>query len=276
VIPYFKPPVLHLGPLTLEVFGLFVAAGILLASRIGGRAAARQGLSQDVFLDYAPWGVAAGVVVGHLVHLFLYHPEELDKSPFQIFKVWEGLSSFGGLLGALLAAALFFRARRLRFGDYADTFGLAVPWGWAVARLGCFAVHDHPGVPTDFFLAVDFPGGPRHDLGLYDALALFAIALLITWLWRAHRMTGRLLPLAALLYAPARFLFDSLRARDLSYVDARYLGLTPAQYFCLFLVVYGVAFMVRGHRRDAARPAGAAPTPAAAASSSAPTPARKR
>ena len=263
MIPYFKPPVIELGPFTLEVFGLFVAAGILLAARIGGRAAQRDGLSQDVFLDYAPWGVGAGVVVGHLVHLFLDHPEELDKSPFQVFKVWEGLSSFGGLLGALIAAAVFFRARRLRFGDYADTFGLSVPWGWAVARLGCFAVHDHPGVPTDFFLAVDFPGGPRHDLGLYDALWLFGIALVVTWLWRNRRMTGRLLPLAALLYAPGRFFFDSLRARDLSYVDARYLGLTPAQYFCMFLVVYGVVFLVRGHRREPAAAPPRSPAPAA-------------
>lgn len=255
MIPYWKPPSIHLGPLTIEPFGIFVALGILLAARLLVRSAEREKLDPTPLADFAMWGVLVGVVVGHWVHLFFYHPEELSKSPWQILKVWDGLSSFGGLVGGILAAVVFFRVRKVRFSDYADSFALGVAPGWAVARLGCFAVHDHPGVLTDFFLAVDFPGGARHDLGMYDAIALFAISGLLYALRNAGKLKGRLLPLLALLYAACRFYFDTLRATDMSYVDARYLGLTPAQYGCIALVVYGLwGLLRRMPARDAPMP----------------------
>ncbi|XXF78381.1 prolipoprotein diacylglyceryl transferase [Myxococcaceae bacterium GXIMD 01537] len=264
MIPYLHAPSLKLGPLTLEPFGIFVAAGILLAAHLLGKQAQREGLDPTPLADFAPWGVGVGVVMGHLVHLFAYHPEELSKSPYQILKVWDGLSSYGGLLGGILAAVVFFRVKKLRFRDYSDAFALGVAPGWAVARLGCFAVHDHPGVRTDFFLAVNFPGGPRHDLGLYDAAFLFAIAGLLYALRNAGKLKGRLLPLLALLYSVGRFGFDFLRATDMSYVDARYLGLTPAQYGSIALVLYGLwgIFFMRVPKASATPPpasSGAAP-----------------
>ncbi len=234
MIPYIKPPSIPLGPFTLEPFGIFVALGVLFAARMLTRHAEREGLDSNPLADYAPWGVGVGVVVGHLFHLFAYHPEELSKSPFQILKVWDGLSSFGGLIGGILAAVVFFKVRKLRFRDYADAFALSV-------------VHDHPGVRTDFFLAVNFPQplGPRHDLGMYDAVFLFAVSGLLLLLRNAGALRGKLLPLLSILYACGRFFFDTLRATDLSYVDARYLGLTPAQFGCFALIAFGVYGLVK-------------------------------
>ena len=111
-------------------------------------------------------------------------------------------------------------------------------------------MHDHPGSLTSFPLAVTFPGGARHDLGLYDALLLGAIAAVLFRLARARRLTGRPLPSLALLYSVGRFLLDFLRATDTSYADARYLGLTPAQYICMALFVYGAMQLLRGRRNS--------------------------
>lgn len=245
MIPYFEAPVFNLGPLTIAPFGILVALGIFAAARIVVKAAVRDGLDPQPLADFTLWGVGAGVVFGHLVHLFLYHPEELDKSPLQVFKVWDGLSSFGGLLGGVIAAFIFFRHRGLSFRAYGDALALGVATGWGVARVGCFFAHDHPGVRTDFFLAVNYPGGVRHDLGLYDALLLFSIAGVLFALRRAGKLRGKLLPLLALLYSIGRFGFDFLRAQDLAYVDARYFGLTPAQYFSIALFLYGVVSLIR-------------------------------
>jgi len=258
LIPYFQIPPLRIGPLSVQPFGVLAAAGVYLASILLLRRAREEGLDPTPMNSFATWALLGGIVGGHLVHLFLYHPEELRSGgALQILKVWDGLSSTGGVLGGLAAGAAFFRVRRLSFSAYGDVFALSVAPGWAVARLGCFSVHDHPGVLTTFPLAVAFPGGARHDLGLYDALLLTAITVVLYALRRRGELRGALLALLALLYALGRFALDFLRARDLPYSDARYGGLTPAQWFCIALVAYGVARLVprfRGHHVAAPPP----------------------
>lgn len=248
MIPWFVIPPLRIGPVALQPFGILSASGILLASRILVREAKRRGLETEPLEKLVTWALLGGIAGAHLVHLLLYHPEELrENGPLQILKVWDGLSSTGGVVGGIIGCIAFLRARGLRFAPYADVFALAVPAGWAVARLGCFSVHDHPGVLTSFFLAVAFPTGARHDLGLYDAIVLTAIAILVFALDRRGALQGRLLAVVALLYGGCRFALDFLRARDLAYSDARYLGLTPAQYGALLLLTWGI-WKLRGPR----------------------------
>jgi phosphatidylglycerol:prolipoprotein diacylglycerol transferase len=250
VIPWFELPSLSLGPVTIQSFGVLSALGILAAVELASRADRQLGNDPRVIPDFAVAGVISGVVLGHLVHLFFYHPEELSD-PWRILKFWEGLSSMGGLLGGIVAAIVFFKLRRIPFRDHADAFALGVAPGWGVARVGCFTVHDHPGVHTTFPLAVRFAYGPRHDLGLYEAIVLFSIGAL---LWAFHRrdvLRGRLLPVLALLYGIARFLLDFLRATDVAYADGRISGLTFAQYFAVGLVAWSVWAFAR-YRRPAA------------------------
>lgn len=267
MIPFYRPPSLELGPFTLEVFGVFVMIGVLVGARLAANHAARSGLDRNLLADFAFWALIGGVVGGHLMHLLAYHPEELRQGGIvKLLKVWDGLSSTGGLIGGVLTAVWFFRSKKVAFHRYADSLALGTAMGWGIARIGCFAVHDHPGRVTDFFLGVQFPAnvlGPgtvasvRHDLGLYDALALFGIGALLYALRDRPRFQGRLLPLLSLLYGVARFCFDFLRASDLSYVDARYLGLTPAQYVCFAFLAYGL-YGVFGPRLDGGPlPAGA-------------------
>lgn len=257
MLPYFRPDSIHLGPLTLEPFGIFAAAGVYLGTVIISRQARRQKLDSRPLVDFAFWGVLAGVVMGHLVHLFLYHPEELSQGSMRILRVWDGLSSFGGLFGGILAAMVYFRVKGIPFHRYSDVLAVGLAPGWAVARVGCFVVHDHPGIRSDFFLAVAYPGGGRHDLGLYDALFLGTLALVLWLLARRKLLEGRLMGLLALVYGMARFGFDFLRATDMPYVDKRYAGLTPAQYGCFLLVGYGL-YQLLSRRRETHASRGAA------------------
>ena len=246
MIPWFVIPPLKLGPIALQPFGILAAAGILLASKLLVTEARRRGIDAVPLEKAASWALAGGLVGAHLVHLLLYHPEELSQNgPLQLLKIWDGLSSTGGVVGGLVAVLLFFRLQRIPFRRYEDVFALAIAPGWAVARLGCFSVHDHPGVHTSFPLAVAFPDGPRHDLGLYDAIVLAALTAILYSVDRRGRLRGRLMPLLALLYGVSRFLLDFLRARDTGYVDARYFGLTPAQYACIALVIWAVVRLLR-------------------------------
>ena len=247
MIPWFEPPALHLGPLTLQAFGILAALGVAVAVRATAFAARARGLDPRPVLDFAIWGVLAGIVGGHLLHVAAYHPEELHDLR-RVLSFWDGLASMGGLAGGVVAAVIFFRRRGVALASYGDAFAVGVPTGWGIARIGFSVVHDHPGRLTSFPLAVRFPGGARHDLGLYEALVLFAIAGVLWWLWARRRLPGRLLGLLAVLYGSARFGLDFLRATDVPYADGRYLGLTPAQYLSVALVAWGAWRLARPAR----------------------------
>jgi phosphatidylglycerol:prolipoprotein diacylglycerol transferase len=179
------------------------------------------------------------------VDRLVYFPDQTLQHPQTILFFWQGLSSFGGFLGAIVAAFLFFRrvpeaaAQRWR---YLDCIAWGFPFGWIFGRTGCFLAFDHPGSPTHFFLSeVDREGIVRHNLGLDEALYTIVIAAIFFVLGRrARRAPGFYVGLLAVLYAPVRFMFDFLRI-----VDVRYFGLTPGQWGAIALVVVGVLIVRR-------------------------------
>ena len=151
----------------------------------------------------------------------------------------------GGFVGAVIAAVLFLRKRKLDLIGYCDTMVFALPLGLFIGRLGCFLIHDHPGTLTHFFLGVNYPDGVRHDHGLY--LSIEGLVLFLLFLFLAHKRVkiGTYLYVFLILDGTIRFLLDFSRATDGPIVDVRYLGLTPAQYFSIAMIISGIALYRR-------------------------------
>lgn len=253
MIPYFELTTIPLGPIRIQVWGLFVALGILVALVVGMMEVRRRGLKSGVFLDLAAWLVLTGIVGGRLVYA-AYEPTAFARQPLAILRLWDGgMSIFGGFFGAGLAAAIFAWRRRLAIWPYLEAAAFALPLGCAIGRLGCFLIHDHPGVASSVWFAVAYPGGPRLDHGLLLAclnLAIFGLFLI----WRALGRQVSWLAAYLLLYGTARFVLDFWRAWDLPQSDVRWSGLTPAQYGSLILVLGGLALIGREIRRRRAAP----------------------
>jgi phosphatidylglycerol:prolipoprotein diacylglycerol transferase len=154
---------------------------------------------------------------------------------------------------------------------FADLILSVFPVAWIFGRSGCASVHDHPGelaVP-DSVLAVEFPSVtpgytgpagqlhafgpirfiegrlihghvPRYDLGLLELLFTIALAGLIALTWRKRLPTGTYAVVTSLAYAPVRFAMDFLRIRDGDGADPRYAQLTPAQWECVAVFLFGL------------------------------------
>ncbi|MFH1016766.1 MAG: prolipoprotein diacylglyceryl transferase [Pseudomonadota bacterium] len=240
-----------------NAFGALVTTGFLLGSWLAVRRARIVGLALGPMHDIALLCLIFGFTVSHVVHMVAYHPRLLLDQPWLILKVWAGISSFGGFLGAGAAMWIYARRKGLPFLKYADALLFGLTPGWLFGRLGCTTAHDHPGRLTDFFLAVRYPGGPRHDLGLDEALWTLALIALVYFLGRKRKAEdpppGTILAATLIAYGIPRFLFDFLRATDLPGSDARYFGLTPAQYGSVAIIVLG-AYLFRKIRGG--KPAG--------------------
>jgi phosphatidylglycerol:prolipoprotein diacylglycerol transferase len=249
MIPYFALYQIPIGGgLSLAAFGTLVAAGVILAALFAESRARVAGIPERELYRAIAWALVPGFLLAHAVALLL-GGREIDWSPRVVFEFWNGMSSFGGFAGAFLGLAFYYRRARRPWLALADVLVAGLVVGWVFGRLGCTLVHDHIGRPSDFWLAIDFPEGPRHDLGFYEFLytlvVLLPAAILLT---RVRRMPGTTVAVIALLYAPARFLGDFLRNSDLPGADPRYGGLTLAQYACLGLAAVGVAIATRIRR----------------------------
>lgn len=190
---------------------------------------------------------------------------------------------FGVILAAAVLAGLV----------YLDVVAFVFPIALMVGRLACTVAHDHPGAITSFPLAVslesaeaqeyitgvyadagrlaELPAAPAlarlgfHDLGWYEFLYLAVIVVpAVLFLDRRPRRPGFFLAAFFALYLPVRFLLDFLRV-----ADARFAGLTPAQWLALAALLVSPLIVARNRRHPASAP-GRREIPPAASENEAP------
>ena len=235
----------------VQPFGVLAAVALMVCFRMAAVRGQQLQLDQRELSDFIGRVTLVGVISAYLLNIVLYAPEawpEIAAQPWRLVTHWYGLSSYGGFIGGTLAACHFAYVRGSSLLKLGDAWCFSFPFAWFFARLGCFCVHDHPGVASDFALAIaDWNGSgvARHDLGLYEVLWCVPVALLF---WRS-RLTrpaaGYYLGLISVAYGPVRFALDFLRTDAAHGGDMRYAGLTPAQYLSLALAAFGFWFLRR-------------------------------
>ncbi|MEQ1567345.1 MAG: prolipoprotein diacylglyceryl transferase family protein [Myxococcota bacterium] len=264
-IPFFELRVYNLaipgaGNLPIDPWATLVCIGFVVGLELARHRGVRLGLDVRDVVDGAVFIVLSGFFWAHVVTVLFYFPERLrDSGIMAILRVWEGFSSTGGFLGAVLGAWMFYGLVRKRpILRHADVITWGFPFGWFFGRLGCGVVHDHIGGLTSFPLAMDFDHGLapwfvdgagyahgiRHELGLYEAVLMIPLMAAFVWFGKKDRVPGFFLGVFALYYAPVRFLLDFLRNSDLEgHRDLRYFGLTPAQYGMVVMAIAAAAFL---------------------------------
>jgi phosphatidylglycerol:prolipoprotein diacylglycerol transferase len=262
VIPWFKAahfffpmpiplPWLPDG-IPMHPFALLVMTGALASVRAADWYARKNRLSTAVVGDLTIHMLFFGFIGAAVFNTLFYFPERMTQvleHPRMAPRLFSGISSYGGFLGGVLGAFFWRWRRKLPLLELGDATAFAAPFGWLFGRMGCAVTHDHPGGITSFFLGIrGWDGTPytRHDLGLYEVFWSAGVMALLLVLVQRKRTPGFYVALVPTLYAPYRFLLDFLRI-DAALVggDARYAGLTPAQYAAVGTMI--MALMVLRH-----------------------------
>ena len=277
LIPWFEVPAIAIPGLGFKLhgFGFLVALGFVFGGKAAMSRARRLGMDPEVINRLISWLVAGTFVGGHVGYGLMYQPAEYLANPIKFLYVWEGLSSFGGFVVCVPLSIWFFMKEKVPLWKYLDSLAYGMAVGWFFGRMGCFVAHDHPGSATDFALGVwcrpdpdhmiDLPDwlvlserphenapwglcatdrsvNAVHDMGLYEALwslsmfGLFNLMDLRAW------KPGVMVLLLGTLYAPVRFLMDSIRPET---SDPRYFSLTPAQWWAVVLFVVCLVAVVQ-------------------------------
>jgi phosphatidylglycerol:prolipoprotein diacylglycerol transferase len=256
-IPYTTFPDIDLGPITLRTFGLMVALGVLLGAWVAANYTERFGISRDDAYRVATYMVLAGIVGARLTWAAT-HTDQIE-SPIDVIAIWEGGIQFsGGFIAALIVGLPFFRRwNKLQRWRVLDGYALGLSIGLALGRVGCYAVGEHFGRQSDFFLASRYDGGDLrepflgdvpitpgttfHNTSLYEFIYMLVLFGLLGSIVLAARRRGRevvpgtLLGIFVVYYGIARWLSDSLRVND-----EQVLGMTGAQWMCLAMIPVGI------------------------------------
>jgi phosphatidylglycerol---prolipoprotein diacylglyceryl transferase len=246
-------PEIHLGPLTLQTFGIafalaFVASGTLFARRL-------YELGKPV--DWAYEGIFAALIgglVGSRVDYIIQNWDQVSGDIFGNVFSGSGLVFFGGLIGGAIGVIIWARWRGFLGWTLFDSAAAPIAIGYAVGRIGCQVSGDGDyGEPSDLPWAMAYPDGTVpttqevHPTPVYETFTMGLVTLLL-WNLRDRLAPGMVFGLYLFLGGLERFLVEFIRRNDVVFA-----GLTVPQLFSVAMMVGGAALLVT--RRHVPRPA---------------------
>lgn len=249
-----NPILFQFGGFQLATYGLFVAAGFIVGIYwLRGRIK-EMGLGEDRF-----WGLIYSCFLGGMLGakaLFIALSwDSYAGARMQLFTdIRYGFVYFGGFVGAVLAGLIYARRFNLSFLKIADYFGVALPIGHAIGRIGCFmagcchggpctlpwaVVFDHP----ESLVSPDLFGVPVHPTQLYESLAdLFIAAAGYMLLRRRTLRNGSVFLFYVVSYSIARFLVEFVRGDPRGEFVG---GLSPSQWIAIACVAGALITLAR-------------------------------
>lgn len=241
-------PEIHLGPLTLQTFGImfalgFVAAGLLIAKRLR-----ELGKPVDWAYELAFAALLGGVVGSRLDFIIENYADVKDDLLGNLFS-GSGLVWYGGAIGGAIGVILWARWRGMLNLQLLDVCAPALALGYAIGRCGCQLSGDGDyGQPWDGPWAMAYPNGTVpttqtvHPTPIYETLAM-GVATYVLWRLRGAFRPGLLFALYLVLAGSERFLVEFIRRND----DVA-LGLTQAQLLSVAMILVGGVWLARRGR----------------------------
>lgn len=234
--------------LNIYWYGIIIAFGFLLAVGYLSRRIAEMGFTSDQLFDCLLWAVPSAIVGARLYYVAFrwdYYGAHLNE----LFSTRSGgMAIYGGVIGALLAAALYGRRRQLNIPAMFDVAALGLLIGQLVGRWANFINAEAHGGETTFFLGMSINGGvPVHPTFLYESLwNLAGFCLLHTLSKRAYRFRGQIFLSYLVWYGAGRFWIEGLRTDSLYLFSTR---LRVSQLLSAVAAAVGGALLVLCLRR---------------------------
>ncbi len=257
-IPSPSSGAVHLGPLTIHMYGLTLLAAIGVCIWITGTRFVNRGGDWDLIFRCAVWGVGAGIVGARLYHLATSW-NEVPGHWWGPFAIWKGgLGVWGGIAAGVIVGAIIAKRAGADVPLLADCLAPGLLVAQAIGRIGNWWNQELYGKPTKlpWGLEIDpahfgsnfWPAGTTfHPAFLYELLwNLLAAALLVFVIERRfHPRPPGLFALYIALYSLGRFWIELIRVDASNHI----LGLRVNTWVSALVCIAGVVWFIVSQRR---------------------------
>lgn len=221
------PRTFSLGPVTLHLYGLVIAVGLLLAVLYSLRRCKQFGLKQDDLLDGVLWVTPFAIICARAYYV-AFTWEAYADNPISALYIWEGgIAIYGGVLGAVLGIAVLCKVKKLKFAAVMDLVLLGFLIGQSMGRWGNFFNREAFGAPTDSFLRMGLFNSATgqweyyHPTFLYESVWNLAGLVLLHFWSKKRRYDGQIALGYAAWYGLGRTWIEGLRMDSLYWGDFR-------------------------------------------------------
>ena len=221
------PRTFSLGPVTLHLYGLVIAVGLLLAVLYSLRRCKQFGLKQDDLLDGVLWVTPFAIICARAYYV-AFTWEAYADNPISALYIWEGgIAIYGGVLGAVLGIAILCKVKKLKFAAVMDLVLLGFLIGQSMGRWGNFFNREAFGAPTDSFLRMGLFNSATgqweyyHPTFLYESVWNLTGLILLHFWSKKRRYDGQIALGYAAWYGLGRAWIEGLRMDSLYWGDFR-------------------------------------------------------
>lgn len=223
---------------SIKWYGVLIATGYLLALIFCTKLAKRAKIDVDALYDAIIWGTVGGII-GARAYYVLFNLEYYMANPSHILNIGEGgLAIYGGIIGAVIAALIVCKIRKLHPLDCLDLASVGFLMGQGLGRWGNFTNQEAFGTNTNLPWGMlsdktteylidhqDFMAGHHltvspyegvHPTFLYESLWCLLGFVLLYFMFKNHRKyRGQISLMYGAWYGLERGLVEGLRTDSL-------------------------------------------------------------
>ena len=215
------PRSIPIGPLDIRLYGLIIACGLMLAVWYACRRSKEFGLKADDLMDGVLWVTPFALLCARLYYC-AFEWQRYADNPISVLYIWQGgLAIYGGVIGAIVGAAVFTKVKKIRLTAVLDLLMIGFLIGQSIGRWGNFCNREAFGDATDSFFRMGLFNTRTgaweyyHPTFLYESVWNAAGFVLLHFLSKHRKYDGQIALCYAAWYGLGRAFIEGLRVDSL-------------------------------------------------------------
>ncbi len=202
-------------------------------------------------------------IIGARLYYVAFDFENYKGDVKSIFEIWNGgLAIYGGIIGGIIAVAIFVKKKKLNFFDFGEAILPGLALGQAIGRWGNFVNREAYGRYTDNIFAMrilkdqaqvvtqelqdklvvvnGFEYIQVHPTFLYESFFNIINCFVLMYVLKNRKYRGQVVLVYMVFYGIIRTITEGLRVDQLQFGD----GFAISRILSMLLVVVGVTILI--------------------------------